>query len=123
MLSFSRKISLCQPFFYYIAQVLTMCLQCALASWAPAMGSPCALASWAMGISCQPSWISSFYIFWCIQFEVDLGAPNQGKLSLIPINIPIFPQATMVNCKYIKSFLKYMGFGFKTLCLFNQGLF
>ena len=82
MLSFSRKISCCQPFCYYIAQVLTMCLPCALASWGPIMGPPCALACWTMGISCQPSWISSFYIFWYVQFEMDLGVPCTVSLSL-----------------------------------------
>ena len=62
-----------QPLYYYIAQVLTMCLPCALPNRCPAMGSPCAF--W------QPSWISSFYIFWCIQGAVDLEIPKPRQIE------------------------------------------
>ena len=122
MLSFSRKISCCQSFCYYIAQVLIMCLPCALASWAPALGLPCALACWAMGISRQPSWISSFYIFWYVQFEVDLGVPNKGKLSLIPINIKIFPEGCNGKLQIYKIIFKIYGLWFQNT-LFIQSRF
>ena len=50
--------------------------------------------------------VSIFFKYFGFSISLALGIPNQTRLYLMYTNILIFPQTSMVNSKYLKSFHK-----------------
>ena len=65
------------------------------------------------GISCQPSWISSFYIFWYIQFEVDLGSSKPRQIDPHTNQYTSFPIGYNGKLQIYKIIFKIYGLWFQ----------